>query len=322
MMYSGAQSNRLAVIRDFLYITDQLCRPGLSALLDLHPQNVLFGTLAENLRYDDKKRQLSVRYQIPPKACSNNIGGKLPLSGFLSLFDEISTWNLLCEDKWRRPGVSTHLQAELGPAGLKGNGVKPGDVIDIRTRVIKLGKVLGVAHAEAIDVDSGEVICIARHTKYMPTSLLLKMLLGPLMPLTKIIASLATKENTAEIGKEAWLDKLFQFQDIAANKQCGRINVVDYHNNPMGVCHGGSQAVMMEMLGHKAATDGLVATSAPLLRSISVTYLSPGRGALDLGVVPVVSDKYSTSLCVKIQSERGSLVSEGILTFITGQARL
>ena len=87
--------------------------------------------------FDESSGGLNYRYKIPEHLCRYQSHNKLmfPLSGFLALFDEVTTWTIVAdESSGRRPGVSTALYVELGPAGMKGCGMNAGDEVEINAR--------------------------------------------------------------------------------------------------------------------------------------------------------------------------------------------
>ena len=140
-------SKKLDKIRDFLIVTSKFTPvPGFSRVLGTDGQSILRQSLHKtNLFYAEEKKEFTFRYHIPDHACSGNMSAfmtpsvvnkTLSLSGFLAVFDEVTTWVLAAEDKGSRPGVSTHLSAQLGPLGKMGGGINAGDIVDIRVRYV------------------------------------------------------------------------------------------------------------------------------------------------------------------------------------------
>ena len=56
-----------------------------------------------------------------------------PLSGFLAMVDEFTTWDVVLNDRKGRFGVSTSLEIEVGP-DFYNNTLKPGDIVELRSR--------------------------------------------------------------------------------------------------------------------------------------------------------------------------------------------
>ena len=120
------------LIRDRVHLFNRISPQNFSSVLGLGPAAL---TDPSALSYDEDEKgrgTLRLRYRIPPTACLD--GGRFPLSAYLAVFDEVSSWAILAEDRSRRPGVSTELYAEIGPAGRRGRGMRCGDVVDIKSR--------------------------------------------------------------------------------------------------------------------------------------------------------------------------------------------
>eukprot|EP00550_Attheya_septentrionalis_P009101 CAMPEP_0198284762 /NCGR_PEP_ID=MMETSP1449-20131203/4202_1 /TAXON_ID=420275 /ORGANISM="Attheya septentrionalis, Strain CCMP2084" /LENGTH=314 /DNA_ID=CAMNT_0043981975 /DNA_START=201 /DNA_END=1142 /DNA_ORIENTATION=+ len=306
---------KLGVIRDLLSVSSQLTYPGFGRALGTDPTNVLHH-LEDLVHYNDSSSTLTFKYTIPPHAVRR--GGEMPLSGFLAVFDEVTTWAIVAQDRKRRPGLSITLSAQVGPATTTTTttarrGIQAGDTVQINAKVVKSGKVLAFTEAEAIDVTTGDVICTGRHTKYLPMPFLFELGLGPLFPLVKMYTNrLPPKYN--DDWMDPTIDDLLQFKDMSANHKTGTFHVENDHNNPLGSVHGGCQAMGIEMIGQGYADASL---KTPMrLHSITTTYMSTGRKEItfDANWIHVAND--SASMSVKVASISGIPVSEGILHFV------
>lgn len=294
-------------IRDFMLISSKLTYPGFARALGIDPQRVLHHHM-DKLSYDEQKKEFSFSYEIPKHATK---GGRLPLSGFLSVFDDVTTWAIVALDRKKRAGVSTSLFAELGPLGLQGGSMGPGDLVQINARVVKIGKVFAFAAAEAVEFKTGRVICYGRHTKYMPMGIFYEILLGPLLPVTKLITKwLPDKYPLLNPST----DDLLEFKEFTKDHSLGTFHVENDHNNPMGSCHGGCQAMGMEIIGQGYAETSLKG-KALQLRSINVSYMSTAKKEIDFVADWIHVTDSSASMTVKVNSAGGNPVAEGILHF-------
>lgn len=262
-----------------------------------------------------KKNELKYRYVIPPQACSKHFNHELPFSGLVALFDEVTTWAIVCVDRDRRPGVSTWLYAERASNEIY-NGIYlgPGNTIDFVARVTKVGKVFGFTEVEAIDVDSGKVIATGRHVKYLPGSLIQSIMLGPLLPLSKLICDnfMQTYSTSEPLTS---MDDLLEMKDLSQDYKFGKLCLGKFHNNPHGTFHGGSQAITMELMGQKCINHTFEGNNLHA-NSIDISYMSPGSG--DVSVVSNIGNVYDNnnmSVNVKIHNSRGKQVSEGIIKY-------
>lgn len=160
-----------------------------------------------------KKKELIFRYVIPNEACSKHFNYTFPLSGFLAIFEDVTTWAIVAEDRDRRPGVSTSMYIERGSMGREDEFIKPGNTVDIIARVSKIGKVFGFAEADAVDVKTGKIICSGRHIKYLPSaSFIQDLALGPLFPLSKRFAESITDKF---IDFKPTMDEILHFTEMS-----------------------------------------------------------------------------------------------------------
>lgn len=106
----------------------------------------------------------------------------------------------------------------------------------LNSRVTKVGKVFGFTEVEAIDVDSGKVIATGRHVKYLPGSLIQSIMLGPLLPLSKLICDnfMQTYSTTEPLTS---MDDLLEMKDLSQDYKFGKLCLGKFHNNPHGTFH-------------------------------------------------------------------------------------
>jgi hypothetical protein len=107
--------------------------------------------------------------------------------------------------------------------------------------VSKIGRVLAFADAEATCASTGHVISVGRHTKYLPSrSRLQDLALGPLMPVTKIYASLLPSYLH---GTTPTMKHLISFQNREETHPV-QLHLSRDHYNPMGSFHVSSDIMM------------------------------------------------------------------------------
>ncbi len=125
----------------YLHVVSKLTHPGFSQVLGVDAISLLKESTNQKktleLLCGTKKNELKYRYVIPPQACSKHFNHELPFSGLVALFDEVTTWAIVCVDRDRRPGVSTWLYAERASNEIY-NGIYlgPGNTIDFVARSV------------------------------------------------------------------------------------------------------------------------------------------------------------------------------------------
>lgn len=143
---------------------------------------------------------------------------------------------------------------------------------------------MGFVNAEVIDVSSGDIICMATHTKFMQMGLQFQLFMGPLFPLVKWISSLRSNKTAFDASVEAEANnvndllQLYELENDAAKYQFSSDH---RHMNPAGVVHGGCQAMLMELSGHPEAAKALDNFS-PQLQSFSISFVSAAKGAVTI----------------------------------------
>mmetsp|Transcript_29562 Transcript_29562/g.42293 ORF Transcript_29562/g.42293 Transcript_29562/m.42293 type:complete len:314 (+) Transcript_29562:231-1172(+) len=298
---------------------------GFAAVLGLDSESLLQQIQSGELAIDKSRKVLTYRYKIPEHLCDSNDETKskiFPLSGFLSLFDELTTLAILAdESSGNRPGVSTSLYAELGPAGLRRRGILTGDEVEIKASIIRLGQNIAFTKAEVIDIVSGDVVCFGRHTKYLPGNIVQDALLRNAMPLLVKYASM--KNNpTHEIETKPLLRDLLALSPLShssmdqeTNEDDARMTFTlqDIHKNGFGSLHGGMQAMVMESFGRKQIEKDLKC-KAPTLFSINVSYFSSAKEDVVIDGKTNNIETAGSSMTVKL-SRLGDkkILSEGFL---------
>jgi len=232
-------------LRDFLMVQKRFTtQPNFSNALGLSPKHILqkddseIKPLVSTSKEGDA--QYCFRYVVPNHACIKSMDGKdyvFPTSAILAVFDDLTTLAIVNEDKNARPGVSTSLSANLSPYGMT-RLPKAGDELDICVKVIKIGKTFGFAEAEAHCSETGAVIAIGKHTKFLNTgSLLQSVILGPtILPIASRVASMYQPKDLNATNTISMSD-LFCLEP-SKEKRDGSILVLrKEHMNPMGTCH-------------------------------------------------------------------------------------
>ena len=135
--------SKLKDFYNYLHVVSKLTHPGLSKVLGVDATSLLKESSNQRktleLLYDGtQKYELKYRYVIPNHACSKHFNHELPFSGIVAIFDEVTTWAIVCADRDRRPGVSTWLYAERASNELNNNEnyLKTGNTIDFIARSV------------------------------------------------------------------------------------------------------------------------------------------------------------------------------------------
>lgn len=231
----------------------------------------------------------------------------------MAIFEDVTTWAIVAEDRDRRPGVSTSMYIERGSMGREDEFIKPGNTVDIIARVSKIGKVFGFAEADAVDVKTGKIICSGRHIKYLPSaSFIQDLALGPLFPLSKRFAESITDKF---IDFKPTMDEILHFTEMSEDYKTGTQTVDECHHNPLKFYHGGCQAMAMEYMALNHASINSVNEKKMYTRSMSINYMSSGQNNVHFhsNVGNVSSNFLSVNL--KINSSTGKPISEGIIHF-------
>lgn len=235
------------------------------------------------------KSEAIFSYPVPESLCVSTTTGKsdsvFSTSAILAVFDQVSTYGFMVLDhKSRRPGVSVHLSCEvLQPTA------KSGDVVDIVTRIDKLGKNLGFATVEMVDA-KGQVLAVGKHIKFLPMGSIWNVLFSPMiLPVTMMVfetfilkksKASYNKQSAASVHSGLGLQLVSNTSDSSsrdklASQEC-TMTVGKEHQNPLGVMHGGALTMGIEeslrLLAEDEPGDGKGQYKA--MKSMEVRYLS------------------------------------------------
>lgn len=100
--------------------------------------------------------------------------------------------------------------------------------------------------------------------------------------------------------------------DTDADANATFATVSPTHNNPLGMLHGGCQAVLSELLGRQSAEHAT--GTQQTLRSIQVSFLRPGFGDISLKSVSDFAGAGAISTSVDLSNKRG-LISQARLAW-------
>lgn len=314
------RSSKLTKLLDFHHISSKLAPAGFPRLMNLDAHTLLQNNQHEtHMSYQEDTQELTVRHRLP--SFPTNPPSTFPLASFLAVFDDVTTWALVMEDRLTRPGVSTHLSVErVGGAWTHGE-------VNVIARVTKVGNAFGYANVRAECVDTGQVICSGRHTKFfVKNGWLRDVALRPqVMPWTKWVA------EKMEEKKLGWsVEDVEWALERTDNGKHGKFVVGKEHCNPYGTCHGGCQAILMESManGYRATLNSNLTQvlrnpsidPSSQLQSISVTYMSPAVRNLHFqcGVLHESQDSSSIRVGAYRDMEGTRPISEGVFRFVHG----
>ena len=152
---SMIRKSGLETLQTFLGISHGLRPEGFGTILRMVPTRVESGA------------KVISDYDVPKHLCMTAEGTstKLPLSVLMSVFDDVSTWPIVVKDKQHRPGVSVHLSAELLDPS---RPITPSTPLRIESIVDKSGRMLAFCSINAYNRDSGELVAVGKHTKFLP----------------------------------------------------------------------------------------------------------------------------------------------------------
>jgi hypothetical protein len=202
-------------------------------------------------------RKYCFRYVVPKKVCmsmkSQFINAadekKFPLSGMLAVFDEVSTVAIINEDKQSRPGASTNLSTALTPYGIK-SLPKPGDELDFNVNIIKIGRTFGFAEAEVCCSETGNIIAVAKHSKFLENGSLVQTLaMGKFLPLVSRLVKFASSlsllslsdhnddSNKSQRDRDRGMDEILSLQSSQPDSNEMKMTITHEHQNPAKQCH-------------------------------------------------------------------------------------
>lgn len=240
---------------------------------------------------------ISFRYTIPAEICiprnekkeqPRQVVSAVTLSALLSMFDEVTSWLIMCVDRRKRSGVSIALGCHLADVNVAMPGA--GDVIEVRARVDKIGRNLGFSSFEARRLDTTcQRICIGYHTKFLPMGWLYETTMSSylLFSVTRVAVSYfsTSNENNEANRRPCLLSELLKIIDGGDghgddddSKHSYSFNITDDHCNTVGTMYGGCQAMVYEEVGRRILSSRTSNVKCDnefaQLESIHIDYLS------------------------------------------------
>ena len=225
---------------------------GVNAYLNESDPTITLCSICENL---NGSRKYCFRYVVPKQVCmpmktrTADDEKKFPLSGMLAVFDEVSTVAIINEDKQSRPGASTNLSTALTPYGMK-SLPKPGDEIDFNVTVIKIGRTFGFAEAEVCCSETGNIIAVAKHSKFLENgSLVQTLVMGKFLPLVSRLVKFASSlsllslsedndaSNESQRDRDRGMDEILSLQSSQPDSNTMKMTITHEHQNPVKQCH-------------------------------------------------------------------------------------
>lgn len=192
---------------------------------------------------------MSLRIQTPSQSITDSHEKRFPLSGMLAVFDEVSTQAIVNEDKQSRPGASTNLSTALTPYGMK-SLPKPGDELDFNVNVVKIGRTFGFAEAEVCCCETGNIIAVAKHSKFLEIGSLVQTLaMGKFLPLVSRLVKVASSlsllslseddndANKSERDMDRGMDEIMSLQSSQPDSNEMKMTITHEHQNPLKQCH-------------------------------------------------------------------------------------
>mmetsp|Transcript_13539 Transcript_13539/g.26884 ORF Transcript_13539/g.26884 Transcript_13539/m.26884 type:complete len:350 (+) Transcript_13539:70-1119(+) len=266
------------------------------------------------------KPHVSVNYRVPQALCLPSSSAPssppgLPLGVLLAIFDDVSTWPIIVADPLRRPGVSVHLSATYLDAP-----VAPDSELLITSDVKKLGNLMAFCSLECRLKETGELVAVGEHTKYLPMGWVYEKLipnfLGPLTLFSSKYGPELVKNSSALEAASTVSDLVQPLEpESEGNVTRASFSVTDECKNPMGGFHGGCQALVAQVVAG-AGVAGMMGKGGKVLKSVSVSYMSTGKGVCDVvsEVLPQKQDDDITT-SVEIMREDGRLISTAMMTW-------
>lgn len=280
--------------------------------------------------YQHLPDEMNYRYKVPPALCrpSVNKAGStssvFSTSGVLAVFDELSTYSLILEDKSYRPGVSVDLFTE----SLK--EVEANSEVLIVTKADKIGKILGFCTMEMRSLD-GEILARGKHIKYLPMGWWWDIIISPVvLPVALFFFNFFMKSklktpidhlfnptlnntpiksppkenmeygyifntlldlsiNTNIDDRQDILERLHDDHHI--ENELYNIKVKKEMHNPLGVLHGGALGTLIEeaCLRYKWNKNEQL-KDILRVKSLDIRYLAPMKGEL---AIKVGEDKFA-----------------------------
>jgi hypothetical protein len=169
-----------------------------------------------------------------------------------------------------------------------------------------------------------ELLAVGKHTKYLPMGRVYDWLFAipAFFPyLTQLFETFGPRAKQANLPEDYKLEDFLKFDDAAAQaggeggSKSRKFTVLPYHMNPMGMFHGGAQSSVSQILSDRYIQDELKGSYS--LSSMSTTYISAGKGAMDITVTDdnVSSNKNQIQRRLLVTNKKGQPISESLLVY-------
>eukprot|EP01065_Artemidia_motanka_P016504 TRINITY_DN20166_c0_g1_i1.p1 TRINITY_DN20166_c0_g1~~TRINITY_DN20166_c0_g1_i1.p1 ORF type:complete len:310 (+),score=62.29 TRINITY_DN20166_c0_g1_i1:95-1024(+) len=229
---------------------------------------------------------------IVPTVCDP--GAPLRCSAALAIFDEWSTACTIARDPRLRAGASVHLHCMLvGECSV-------GDVVTVRSRVLRSGSTLAYLDMRMDRKDDGSCVAVGRHIRFLPMgkawdTLMRSHRADAAWKAARWASSFKSDDPLApadvKCGNAPSIAELFGAVQEKARGDA-RIKHARRYANPVGAMHGGAQAIAAELAAASRVREATECAELPRAKSLSVAYL----GAVRLGK-EVTIDVDSPTLC-------------------------
>lgn len=123
--------------------------------------------LLKNITFEGSKKenadQFTIQFSFKVQPEYTNSFGTLHGGVIASLIDILSSFPIAVFDFENRGGVSTDINVTYMNASLSG------DVVLIETQCLKSGKFMAFSHTKLFDKNSGKILAMGSHTKFLET---------------------------------------------------------------------------------------------------------------------------------------------------------
>lgn len=223
----------------------------------------------------------AITYKVPPSLCMKSGGSSfLAASSLIATFDELSTYQLMMNDKASRPGVSVSLSCDIF------GSIAPDETVTLNLKTDKIGMRLAFC-SMTVENAAGKLVAQGSHIKFVSMGWQWDMLNHPLLlPISRYMITNYGDHIHSKLFKK--LDPLPSFDPSSAarvgwafdqlistnkNKDTFLFPANKVFINYMGGVHGGAIAMAVEKsLYAKEQTSN--PSSPALIQRLELTYLS------------------------------------------------
>jgi len=243
-----------------------------------------------------KTAQHVIYYKVPPSLCVKGGGTSFfAPSALIATFDELSTYQLMMNDKSSRPGVSVSLSCDM--LGV----ISPDETITLKLYTDKIGMRLAFCSMTAENA-AGAVVAKASHIKFVSMGWQWDLLNHPLiLPLSRYILlnygdfiqskifgkmSVCPPISPSSKSQVSWA--FDQMHSTSKNKDTFIFPLSKTFLNYMGGVHGGAIAMAVE----KSLYAKLLAStpsSTSVIQRLELTYISGLGGTLLINVLLILN---------------------------------